>query len=210
MTVARWMTTKLVTINKGDPVSLAFELLLTNDIRHLPVLSKGKLVGILTDRDLHEATIPYESSLSRRGMYTTIREIPVERIMTPNPVTIGLDTSIEQAAQTLFDRKIDCLPVKDSKGKLFGIITSTDILRAFIEFMDVLRGSQRIDVVMNTQDHEKVSKIIQEHGGKIISIGITGNDDSSQKICSFRIVTPDLQALVSQVRAKGYTILPND
>ena len=58
LTVARWMSHKVITINQADPVSLAFEVLLTNDIRHLPVLSRKKLVGIITDRDLHEALIP--------------------------------------------------------------------------------------------------------------------------------------------------------
>jgi acetoin utilization protein AcuB len=208
MTVAKWMTTKLITINKEDPISLAFELLLTNDIRHLPVLAKGKLVGIITDRDLHEVLVPSESSHDQRVIYNTIKDATVEKIMTPNPISTGPNTPIEQAVQTLFDRKIDCLPVKNKKGKLIGMITSTDILRAFIEFLGVFKGTERIDVVLNSSDYEVVSKIIQENGGKIISIGITTTDDLSKKICSFRVKAPDPGALIILLREKGYAILP--
>lgn len=210
MTVAKWMSTKLITLQKDDPVSLAYELLLANDIRHLPVLSRGKLVGILTDRDLHEAVVPCDGATDRRGIYNTLKDISVEKIMTPNPISIHPDASIEQAAQILYERKIDCLTVKDTKGKLVGIITSTDILRAFIELMQVLRGSQRIDIRMNTADYDKVRAIIQNNGGRIISIGITPGEDLSQNIFSFRIAVPDLQALGARLKERGYAVLPID
>ncbi len=204
------MSTKLITINKDDPVSLAYELLLANDIRHLPVLSKGKLVGILTDRDLHEAVVPCDSAMDRHGIYNTLKDITVEKIMTPNPISVSPDLSIEEAAQILVERKIDCLTVKGSKGKLVGIITSTDILRAFIELMNVLRGSQRIDIRMNSSEYENVCTIIQNNGGKIISIGITPSQDLSEHIYSFRVAVPNLQALGAHLKHKGYAVLPSD
>jgi acetoin utilization protein AcuB len=209
MTVAKWMTTDLITINKEDPVSLAFELVLTNDIRHLPVLSRGTLVGIITDRDLHEAVVPSETSGNRRSMYHTIKEVTVEKIMTPKPISIGPNTPIEQAVQILLDRRIDCLPVTDNKSRLIGIITSTDILRAFLEFMHILKETQRIDIVMETSDIETVSNLIQKHGGKIISIGITAHDDPTEKVYSFRVRADDMSSLVSLLRAKGYAVLPS-
>jgi acetoin utilization protein AcuB len=201
------MSRNVITINQADPVSLAFELMLTNDIRHLPVLSRRKLVGIITDRDLHEAVIPSDPGHTHRSMYHTVKNIKAKEIMTPNPITIGPDSPLDQAAQILFDRRIDCLPVKDAKGKLVGILTSTDILKAFLELREILGGIKRIDVVMDANEYDQVLKILEGQKVSVVSTGITPYSDLKRTVFSFRVKDGDPEKLRSILRKKGYAVL---
>ena len=210
MTVARWMSGNVITINQADPVSLAFDLLLTNDIRHLPVLSRRKLVGIITDRDLHEALIPADPSHTHRSMYHTVKNIKAKDIMTPNPITIGPDEPVDRAAQIFFDRRIDCLPVKDAKGRLVGILTSTDILKAFLELREILGGMQRIDIVMDAKEYDDVLKILRSQKASVVSTGITPYDDLKRTVFSFRVKDAKPEQLRSILREKGYSVLPGN
>ena len=210
LTVARWMSRNVITINQADPVSLAFELLLTNDIRHLPVLSRRKLAGIITDRDLHEALIPSDPARADRSMYHTVKNIKAKEIMTPNPITIGPDAPVDQAAQIFFDRRIDCLPVKDAKGKLVGILTSTDILKAFLELREILGGIQKIDIVMDAKEYEGVLKVLRSRKVSVVSAGITPHDDLNRTVFSFRVRDADPENLRAILRKKGYSVLPEN
>jgi len=204
------MTHNVITVNQADPVSLAFELLLTNDIRHLPVLSRGKLAGIITDRDLHEALIPSDPSHTHRSMYHTVKNIKAKNIMTPNPISIEADAPIDRAAQIFLDRKIDCLPVKDEKGKLVGILTSTDILKAFLELREILGGIQKIDIIMETTEYEEVLQVLRGQKVSVVSVGITSNNDLKRTVFSFRVKDANLQKLRSVLRKKGYSVLPEN
>ena len=210
LTVARWMSGNVITINQSDPVSLAFELLLTNDIRHLPVLSRRKLVGIITDRDLHEALIPADPDNAHRSMYHTVKNIKAKDIMTPNPITIGPDAPLDQAAQIFFDRRIDCLPVKNAKGKLVGILTSTDILKAFLELREILGGIQKIDIVMDAREYEDVLQVLRSQKASVVSVGITPDGDLKRTVFSFRVKDASLDRLRSILRKKGYSVLPEN
>jgi len=204
------MTRNVITVNQADPVSLAFELLLTNDIRHLPVLSRGKLAGIITDRDLHEALIPSDPSHTHRSMYHTVKNIKAKNIMTPNPISIEADAPIDRAAQIFLDRKIDCLPVKDEKGRLVGILTSTDILKAFLELREILGGIQKIDIVMGTDEYDKVLQVLRSQKVSVVSVGITSNNDLKRTVFSFRVKDANLQKVRSILRSKGYSVLPEN
>lgn len=205
------MTSRLITIHQDDPVSMAFELMLTNDIRHLPVVTKGsKLVGIITDRDLNEAIIPADPGRTPRSMYHTVKNIKAKKIMTPNPITIHNDAPIREAAQLFLDRKIDCLPVKDSAGKLVGILTSTDILKAFIEFTKILGETRLIDVVMDTADYGTVLELMEKQGVSVVSAGITADQKLKKTVFSFRIGAASIKKITSLLRKKGYIVLPEN
>ncbi len=211
MTVEKWMTSNLITIHQDDPVTRAFELLLTNDIRHVPVVSKSqKLVGIITDRDLSEAVIPADPARSPRSMYHTVRNIKAKKIMTPNPVTIGIEAPIRDAAQILLDRKIDCLPVKDQKGALAGILTSTDIIKAFVEFTRILEETRRIDILMDTEKYKNVITLLENKGVPVMSVSITDDENGEKAVFSFRIGKADTDKVVRLLRKKGFEVLLDD
>jgi len=208
VTVAKWMKREVITIDEGDPVSLAFDLLLTNDIRHLPVLSDGKPVGIITDRDLNEALVPPDASKTHQRSYHRVKNVKAKKIMTPNPIMIGPDAPIDQAARILLERKISCLPIRGPAGTLVGILTVTDLLRAFIEFMEALGGSQRIDIVMEYGDYENVRLLLQEQGATVISVGITEQNDLARTVYSFRVADVDTGKVIQFLRDRGYSVLP--
>ena len=211
MSIQKWMSSRLVTIQENEPVSHAFELMLTNDIRHLPVVTKGKkLVGIITDRDLSEAIIPANPSENTRNRYHTVRDIKAKDIMTPNPVTIDTDATIQQAAQIFLDRKIDCLPVRGPKARLVGIVTSTDIIKAFVEFTRVLEDTRRIDIAMDGTDYQKVLQVLESHGVSIVSVGITEDERIHKTVVSFRVENADVTKLAKALKKQGLTVLSGD
>lgn len=116
--VARWMTPQPVTTEPGEKLSAARTKMVAGGFRSMPVLSDGKLVGIITDRDLRR----HEGYLE----HTDVRLAMSEEVSTVSPAT-----PIHAAAQTLLERKIGALPVMEG-GRLVGIISTTDVLRAFL------------------------------------------------------------------------------
>jgi len=117
---------------------------------------------------------------------------------------------VDHAAQIFFDRKIDCLPVKDAKGKLVGILTSTDILEAFLELREILSGIQKIDIVMDVKEYEDVLKILHNRKVSVVSAGITPHNDLKRTVLSFRVRDADPERLRSILRKKGYSVLPEN
>jgi CBS domain-containing protein len=120
ISVADFMTRDLVTVRAADDVALAESLLRLGGIRHLPVVSEGKLVGLVTQRDV------LRSGESGRP---AARDVPVSEVMTREVVTVRPTTSLAQAARTLLERKFGCLPVCDEEGRLVGIVTEADFVR---------------------------------------------------------------------------------
>lgn len=117
--VARWMTPKPVTTQPGEKLSAVQTRMRAGNFRGMPVLGDGKLVGIITDRDLRR----HEGYLE----HTDVRLAMTEDVSIVSPMT-----PIRAAAQTLLERKVGALPVME-EGRLVGIISTTDVLRAFLE-----------------------------------------------------------------------------
>jgi CBS domain-containing protein len=120
ITVADFMTKDLVTVRATDDLALAESLLRLGGIRHLPVVQDGKLVGLLTQRDLLRSGVAGKAAA---------RDTPVSAAMTPNPTTARGGTSLAQAARTMLEHKYGCLPVCDDDGRLVGIVTEADFVR---------------------------------------------------------------------------------
>lgn len=207
MTVSRWMTRTVITIDQDDPISLAFHLLLVNDIRHLPVLSEGKPVGIITDRDLKEALLPSDPSRKDHRSYHRIKNVKAKKIMTPNPILISPEAPIEEAARILLERKISCLPVRGADGRLAGILTVTDILRAFIEFMSAVGASQRIDILMEADAYDPLCRLLNQQGARIVSVGITPSPEPGRTVYSFRLQGVHMGTLARNLRRRGFSVL---
>lgn len=131
MIVRQWMTKKLVTVDANAPVAEAWRLMQRRRIRHLPVRDRGKLVGIISDRDVRQAFPAPAADMEageRRALWERLR---AWQIMNRVVVTVAPDTLMERAARTLLSYRISGLPVV-SDDRLVGIITETDFLRAFV------------------------------------------------------------------------------
>ena len=198
MKVRRRMVHKVISIHPDKTVSDALNVMKKHSIRHLPVLDGQTFVGFVSEFDLREVRFLPGSE-----------ELRVRDVMIKDPVTIGPEESIEDAARLIFDRKIGGLPVLEH-GKLVGVITSKDILAAFIEIMGVLESSSRIDVVLGDKPEafEEVSRIIKEHGGDIISVGTTTHaDKSGKRVYFYRLEKCNIDPIAAAVKKKHYEIV---
>jgi acetoin utilization protein AcuB len=124
------MTREIVTLAPDETVGTALALCRERRIRHLPVLTEGKLVGIVSDRDLRSAT----PAFGDQERAVALQEILVEDVMTSDVVSVLPDDPIEQAANTMRERRIGSLPVVES-GELVGIITSSDVMSALVYWL---------------------------------------------------------------------------
>lgn len=139
MRVKELMTKKVITIGPEDNVDRVFFLFHFESIRHLPVVEKGKLVGMLSDRDLKKILGPrknYRAEKDGRGTMS-ISSRKIKTIMRRGVITIGPEEKAADAAAIMAKRKIGALPVMKN-DKLAGIITATDILRAFVKLTQEL------------------------------------------------------------------------
>lgn len=138
MKVKELMTKNVLTVTPDDKVDRVFFLFHFENIRHLPVLEKGKLVGILSDRDLKKVVGSRKAFVEKPdGSTLTLLSRKVKNIMRRGVITIGPEQRAADAAAIMAKRKIGALPVLE-KDKLVGIITATDILRAFVKLCNDL------------------------------------------------------------------------
>ena len=117
MLVKNWMSQPVITVEASDSMLNAVNLLKDHDIRMLPVMKKGKLVGIVTDRDLKEASASDATTLEVHELLYLISKIKVEEIMTKDPVTVPIDYTVEEVAEILLKNKISGVPVIDHDGQ---------------------------------------------------------------------------------------------
>jgi len=134
MKVKDLMSKKLFTVGPEDMLDKVFFLFNFEAIRHLPVIEKGKVVGVLSDRDLKKIMGARKKIVTDKvdGTQFTVHARKVRTIMDRGVTTIVPDEQAADAAAIMAKRKIGCLPVV-KKGKLVGMITSTDILRAYVK-----------------------------------------------------------------------------
>ncbi|NOQ77246.1 MAG: CBS domain-containing protein [Methylococcaceae bacterium] len=134
MRVEDLMTQKVFTVEPHDMIDRVFFLLHYEKVRHLPVIEKGKVVGIVSDRDLYKALGPKSNSgsITAEGA-TELHVLPkkVTHIMHRGVITVSIDTYASKAAALMAENKIGALPVVDAKNKLVGILSATDILKVF-------------------------------------------------------------------------------
>jgi acetoin utilization protein AcuB len=130
MLIRYWMRKPVITAEKNDSMQHAATLMKENRIRLLPVIDKGKLCGILSDRDLKRASASDATSLDVHELLYLISKIKVADIMTRNVVTVHQDWTVEEAANLMLERKISGVPVVDDTDHLCGVITQTDLFKA--------------------------------------------------------------------------------
>ena len=136
MKVRNFMTADPVVISHNDPIREAKRLLDEHQFRHLPIVNDGRVIGILSDRDINRSLAVAEAVSSVCGVETDA-ELRIKDIMTENPMCLHPDDPLKHAAKIMLDKKIGCLPVVDN-GSLVGIITGTDILKVFVEMTEYI------------------------------------------------------------------------
>jgi acetoin utilization protein AcuB len=131
MNTRQVMTRKIVTIEMDDSVRRVRDLFEECGFHHVLVLEKGRLVGVISDRDLLRTVSPFIDTLAERSQDLATLNRPVHRIMTRNPVTVSPEMKVEDAARVMLEQGVSCLPVVTGDGRVVGIVTSRDLLRAW-------------------------------------------------------------------------------
>jgi len=212
MIVARRMKRNPVFVDEGDSMKKAMDLLKEHEIRHLPVLKDGeKLVGILSERDIKQASPSPATALEIREIYYLLDKVKVKQIMTRRPYTISSTAPIEEAALIIREKKIGCLPVVDN-GRLVGILTETDIVDSFIEAMGVSGPGYRVELALPNKPGVlfDVLKLMKDFDANIVSVATAAHDDPARKILVLRVETKNYKVLKSAIRKSGFDLVSAD
>jgi acetoin utilization protein AcuB len=197
MKIKSLMISDPVTVTENASIQQAIELMKDKGFRHLPIVSKDmKLKGLVTLADLKQGLIP-----------AMVGDVSLKDLMISDPITVGPDDDLETAARLIYEHKISGMPVVKSK-KLVGIITESDILRAFIDMMGILSGGSRLEVIVGEEPEafNQVVEIIRKHGGDIINIGMTAQQ-SSNRVYTFRLNTLKIGPIEKALAAAGFHVL---
>jgi acetoin utilization protein AcuB len=172
MLVETWMSKPVITVEANDPMQRATELLKEHNIRILPVMENGKMVGIITDRDLKRASASDATTLEIHELLYLLSKIKVKEIMTKDPITIPLYYTLEETARVLLGNKISGAPVVNDEGKVTGIITRDDMLKVLVNMTGVDKQGVQFDLQVEDRPksvHE-ICDVIRKYGGRMVSL----------------------------------------
>jgi len=200
-----------VTISPEASFFEARNLIHEKGIRHLPVVDKnGKLVGIVTDRDIREAAPSDATLLSVQELNYLLGKLKVSAFMTPKDklMTISPDALIEEAIQLMHDHKIGCLPVVEG-DKLYGIFTETDALSHLVDIFGYKEKGTRLTVALEDKPGTMLGilEVIKKHNVNVISIVSPSFMVEGKRIAAIRIKTEDYKDVIQDLEKAGYQVL---
>jgi acetoin utilization protein AcuB len=200
MLVGKRMSHPVITISYDMPINDALILMKQEHIRRTPVVKDGKLVGIVSDKDLLNASPSPATSLSVWEMNYLLSKITVKDVMTKNVLTVNEDTPIEEAARVMADNKIGGLPVLRG-DRVVGIITETDLFKIFLELMGARESGIRVALLVKEQPGAlaQLTKAISDLGGNFIAFGQFTGEDPSNRLITFKVSGLDQQKLLEIV-----------
>jgi acetoin utilization protein AcuB len=202
------MSRPVVTVDVNKSMQDAMKLLKEKGINMLPVMSKGKLVGIVTDRDVKRASASDATTLEIHELLFLVSKIKVKDIMTKNPVTVPSDFTIEETAEVLLESNISGVPVVDKK-QVVGTITQTDIFRALISLTGV--GKRGVQFAFQVEDRpgsiKEVTDTLRKYGGRMVSIlsSYENVPEGYRKVYvrDYGIARNELKQLKNEIREKA-------
>lgn len=173
MLVRERMTRNPITIRRDTSVTAALRLMRERRVRRLPVVDRrDRLVGIVSEKDLLNASPSPATSLSIWEIHDLLARLKVEAVMTRDVVTVSEEAPVEDAARIMIDRKIGGLPVMQGEA-LVGIITETDLFRAFLELLGGRRSGVRVTAHTSGAKGtvSRISSAVFNAGGDIVGLG---------------------------------------
>ncbi|HPP64372.1 MAG TPA: CBS and ACT domain-containing protein [Anaerolineales bacterium] len=199
MLVGERMSRPPITIGPEMSINDALALFKKERIRRAPVIKGGKLVGIVSEKDLLNASPSPATTLSIWEMNYLLSKLTVSEVMTKNVITVAEDTPIEEAARIMADNKIGGLPVVKG-ARVVGIITETNLFKMFLELMGAREKGVRVTALIEDQPGTlaKVTRSIADAGGNFIAFGQFVGEDVNTRVITFKVNGMD-QAQVKKV-----------
>lgn len=206
MLIEEIMNQDVATLYPTQTLREAAATLREKKIRHIAVIDENrKVVGVITDRDIKQAT---PSNLLESDDHSVL-DTPIERIMTKNPITGHPLDFVEETATIFYDNRIGCLPIV-SKGKLVGMITESDMLYKFIELTGVTQPGSQIEIRVPNKSGVlyEVSKVFYQHKVNVLSVLVyPDKQDETFKVLVIRVKTINPLKLVSALEKEGFDVL---
>jgi acetoin utilization protein AcuB len=194
MLIQDWMAKDVLTVDENTSLMRATRVMKENSIRKLPVVSHGKLIGIITDRDVKDASPSKTTSLDIHELYYLLSEMKVNDVMSKAPITMKRTDSLEMAAMVLLSEKISGIPVVDDSGHLCGLLSESDVLKGFIHATGIKDGAVQYVFLLPDAPGAvtNVVKTIRGNDARIISI-LTSYEDAEEgkKQVAIRVMSDD-------------------
>lgn len=205
MFVAQWMTPAPQSVSSKTSVMEAMQLLRKGGYRRLPVVDAGKVVGIVTDRDLKEADPPKADTLSVYELNYRLSRLSVREVMTAPVITVSPEDPVEQASLLMEEHKVSGLPVV-SDGRLEGMLTISDMLRAFVEMLGLRDGGTRVTVRLPDEPGVLARAAGAAAPSNIIAVVTAGVQPGKQRDLVLRVVGEGADAFPERLRAAGVEV----
>jgi acetoin utilization protein AcuB len=209
MLVGERMTKRPITTAPDTPIDDALKLMRESKVRRLPVVDKkGKLVGIVAEKDLLYVSPSPATSLSIYELHYLISKIKVQDVMTKDVITVTEYTPLEEAARIMADNKIGSLPVMRD-DRLVGIVTETDLFCIFLELLGAREKGTRLTMLVPEQKGmlANLTHDIAEMGGNIVSLGTFLGEDPTNRLITVKVSGIGRDKLVSAMEALGMEVV---
>lgn len=206
MLVREWMTPDPETVAAHTPVMEAMQKMRRGGYRRLPVVEGDRLIGIVTDRDLKEATPSSATTLSVYELNYLLSRMKVAELMPPKLITVREDDPIEAAALAMEEHRISGVPV-ERDGAVAGILTITDLLRAFVGFLGLREGGTRVTV--DVPDAPGVLARVAQAGppSNIVAAVTSEIEPGRTRRLVLRVVGDDAESFADRLRAGGLDVV---
>lgn len=188
MLVGERMSHPVITMSPDLPIVDALNLMKRERIRRAPVVKDGKMVGIVSDKDLLNASTSPATSLSVWELNYLLSKITVKEVMSKKVMSISEKTPIEEAARIMADNKIGGLPVTRGDD-VVGIITETDLFKIFLELMGAREPGVRVTALIPEQRGQLASltQAIANLGGNFVAFGQFTGDTAASRLLTFKV-----------------------
>jgi len=207
MRVKDLMSTNVVAVDEDTSVHDAKKIMEAHKIRRLPVMRKGKLVGLVTLRMLLEAAPSPATALSMHELHYLLAKMTVKQIMVRDPHTVSPDMPAEEALQLGQEMGYGAFPVVDN-GKLVGIITESDIVRVMTRVLGVRVKGKRIDLKVTKQfgNMQRIMAILDERKAVLLSLMTFMRPKEDDYMIILRIQTKNTDPIVKELTSAGFTV----
>jgi acetoin utilization protein AcuB len=195
------MSQPVISVAHDLPIMEALDLMKREQIRRTPVMKNGKMIGIISEKDLLDASPSDATSLSVWEISYLLSRVPVSDVMTKEVLTLEEDTPIEEAARFMVDNKIGGLPVMRGKS-VVGLITETDLFKCFLELMGARQEGVRVtaSVIDEPGVLANITNTLHDAGGNFISLGTFAGNDPNHREIVFKVCNVDKDEVMSLLK----------
>ncbi len=209
MLVKDWMSREVVTVKATDMLQHAIRVSVEKGISFMPVLAGGKLVGILTDRDIKRASPSDATRMDLKQIMYHLSRVDVGSVMSRHPITVPPDYTVEETAELLLANKISGAPVVDGEGNIVGVVTKNDLFNAMISLAGLSRRGLQFGFLLEDRPGsiKEITDIIRHYDGRLASI-LSSYEKAPQGyrnvyIRAFNIDRDKISLLLEELKAKA-------